>query len=153
MCIYAPYYRQSWYIYTYYVNDVCIFKWGYTVFQYCHHFSAGCRNLIDTSAHIVESIQDQTQYVLSQYQTTQHVTDPLRFGHLLLILSMIREIKTDTIKQVFFSSLTGSGLPIEKILDDIYRTEALSTFWRTFHMMLFKCFSIYTQVLSYFLMI
>lgn len=89
---------------------------------------SGCRNLMQTSAHIVENIQDQTQYVLSQYHTSQHVTDPLRFGHLLLILSMIREIKTDTIKQVFFSTLAGCGLPIEKILEDIYRSETLTAF-------------------------
>jgi len=58
---------------------------------------------------------------------TSQYSDPLRFGHLLLLLSMIKEVKTTTIKQLYFSSYTGN-LPIEKFLTDIYRYEALPMF-------------------------
>ena len=77
---------------------------------------------------MVEGIQEQTQYVLSQYMTSsQQVNDPLRFGHLLLMLSMIKELNSSSIKQIYFTSFSGE-LPLEKFLSDIYRSETLPLF-------------------------
>ncbi|XP_067947237.1 nuclear receptor subfamily 2 group E member 1-like [Watersipora subatra] len=91
-------------------------------------FKPSCRNLSESSRVLVERVQDQTQLVLSQYMTSsQPIIDPLRFGHLLLMLSMVKEIKATTVKELYFSNF-GSELPIEKMLVEIYQSEAFTAF-------------------------
>jgi len=86
---------------------------------------SGLSGLLDN--HTVESIQDQAQFVLAQYIGQQRPLTPntLRFGHLLLLLTMIRDIDSVSVKNLFFSNITGD-LPLGKLLTDIYQEEAIS---------------------------
>jgi len=86
---------------------------------------SGVSGLLDN--HTVESIQDQAQFVLAQYIGQQRPLTPntLRFGHLLLLLTMIRDIDSVSVKNLFFSNITGD-LPLGKLLTDIYQEEAIS---------------------------
>lgn len=92
---------------------------------------------------VVERVQEQTQTILSQYITMQKTSpaavvtqanycgtsssDALRFGHLLLLLAMIRDIRNSTVKELFFNSVTGP-LPINALLTETYKCETFPLF-------------------------
>ena len=94
------------------------------------------QDIIDRIA--VEKLQDQAQCVLNDY-VTRKIADQLlmmgpmtlsinankdivesRFGKLLLMLPILREINTITIERIFFHDIIGQ-LSIRDIIEEIYR--------------------------------
>ncbi|GAU87266.1 hypothetical protein RvY_00146 [Ramazzottius varieornatus] len=69
----------------------------------------------------VESLQDQAQVMLSQYEKLHHAAQPARFGKLLLLLHNLHEIPTERVESLFFARLIGNT-PMEKILCDMYKS-------------------------------
>lgn len=66
---------------------------------------------------IIESLQDQAQMMLAQHAS---VSGANRFGKLLLLLPMIRNIGASRIEKLYFSQTIGS-LSIEKLLTDLIK--------------------------------
>ena len=75
----------------------------------------------------MERLQDQAQCVLHDYVVRKFdpsipmaSKDESHFGKLLLMLPILRKIKTTTIEQVFFHDIIGQ-LTICDIIREIYR--------------------------------
>jgi len=66
---------------------------------------------------IIESFQDQAQMMLSQHIS---VKNPNRFGKLLLLLPIIKNIGSSRIEKLYFSQTIGN-LSIEKLLTDLIK--------------------------------
>jgi nuclear receptor subfamily 2 group E protein 3 len=64
---------------------------------------------------LVENLQDQAQMMLSQ-----HVSNPSRFGKLLLVLPTLKSIGVNRIEKLYFSQTIGN-LSIEKLLSDLLK--------------------------------
>ena len=64
---------------------------------------------------MVDNLQDQAQMMLSQ-----HVSNTSRFGKLLLVLPILKNIGANRIEKLYFSQTIGN-LPIEKLLSDLLK--------------------------------
>ncbi|CAL1278653.1 unnamed protein product [Larinioides sclopetarius] len=79
------------------------------------HEASGLRDPLQ-----VEMLQDQTQLMLHEYVLTKQPPSKVRFGKLLLILSLVRKISPPVIEDVFFRKTIGS-VPIERLLCDMFQ--------------------------------
>ncbi|XP_052864395.1 protein dissatisfaction [Anopheles cruzii] len=70
----------------------------------------------------VEMLQDQAQCVLSEHVRVRYPRQPTRFGRLLLLLPLLRTIRSTTIETLFFKETIGS-VPISRLLIDMYQME------------------------------
>ncbi|XP_054548825.1 photoreceptor-specific nuclear receptor [Talpa occidentalis] len=68
----------------------------------------------------VESLQDQSQVMLSQHSKAHHPSQPMRFGKLLLLLPSLRFITSERIEHLFFRMTIGNT-PMEKLLCDMFK--------------------------------
>ncbi|XP_035712614.1 photoreceptor-specific nuclear receptor isoform X1 [Folsomia candida] len=68
----------------------------------------------------VENLQDQAQVMLCQHSRGQYPGQPARFGRLLLMLPLLRQVPAQRIELLFFQRTIGST-PMEKVLTDMYR--------------------------------
>ncbi|XP_071955844.1 nuclear receptor subfamily 2 group E member 1-like isoform X2 [Antedon mediterranea] len=71
--------------------------------------------------HQVETLQDQAQVMLSDYERTAYPRESVRFGKLLLLLPAIRSVCPKLIENMFFRETIGS-VPIERLLADMFQT-------------------------------
>ncbi|XP_033111989.1 nuclear receptor subfamily 2 group E member 1-like isoform X2 [Anneissia japonica] len=69
----------------------------------------------------VETLQDQAQVMLSDYERTTYPRESVRFGKLLLILPAIRSVCPKLIENMFFRETIGT-VPIERLLADMFQT-------------------------------
>ncbi|XP_013785406.1 photoreceptor-specific nuclear receptor-like [Limulus polyphemus] len=67
----------------------------------------------------VELLQDQTQLMLHEYVLTKQPPSKVRFGKLLLVLSVVRRISSHAIEEAFFRKTIGN-IPIERLLCDMF---------------------------------
>uniref|UniRef100_A0A182NUZ5 NR LBD domain-containing protein n=1 Tax=Anopheles dirus TaxID=7168 RepID=A0A182NUZ5_9DIPT len=70
----------------------------------------------------VEMLQDQAQCVLSEHVRIRYPRQPTRFGRLLLLLPLLRTIRSTTIETLFFKETIGT-VPISRLLIDMYQME------------------------------
>lgn len=82
-------------------------------------FKPDTRGLKDP--HQVENLQDQAQVMLGQHIHTQHPTQPIRFGRLLLMLPALRYVPPDRIEKVFFRRTIGNT-PMNRLLCDMFKS-------------------------------
>ncbi|CAI9717406.1 photoreceptor-specific nuclear receptor-like isoform X1 [Octopus vulgaris] len=82
-------------------------------------FKPDTRGLKDP--HQVENLQDQAQVMLGQHIHTQHPTQPIRFGRLLLMLPALRYVSPDRIEKVFFRRTIGNT-PMNRLLCDMFKS-------------------------------
>ncbi|XP_015903359.1 photoreceptor-specific nuclear receptor [Parasteatoda tepidariorum] len=68
----------------------------------------------------VEMLQDQTQLMLHEYVLTKQPPSKVRFGKLLLVLSLVRKVNASVVEEVFFRKTIGS-VPIERLLCDMFQ--------------------------------
>ncbi|XP_039768142.1 photoreceptor-specific nuclear receptor [Ornithorhynchus anatinus] len=68
----------------------------------------------------VENLQDQSQVMLGQHNKTHYLSQPVRFGKLLLLLPSLRFISSDRIELLFFRRTIGNT-PMEKLLCDMFK--------------------------------
>ena len=66
---------------------------------------------------LIESMQDQAQNMLAQHVSKY---SPNRFGKLLLVLPMLKNIDTSTTERVYFSQTVGNS-SIDKLLVDLLK--------------------------------
>ncbi|OXB64326.1 UNVERIFIED_CONTAM: hypothetical protein H355_013626 [Colinus virginianus] len=66
----------------------------------------------------VESVQEQSQCALEEYERGCHPARPGRFGRLLLRLPALRRVSAAAIEQLFFVRLVGKT-PIETLIRDM----------------------------------
>ncbi|XP_030850048.1 nuclear receptor subfamily 2 group E member 1-like [Strongylocentrotus purpuratus] len=71
--------------------------------------------------HRVESLQDQAQVMLGDYVRYAHLSQPPRFGRLLLMLSALRAVSSKFLEKLFFKQIIGE-IPIERLLSDMFQT-------------------------------
>ncbi|XP_072157865.1 photoreceptor-specific nuclear receptor [Bemisia tabaci] len=81
-------------------------------------FRAETRGLKDPLQ--VENLQDQAQVMLNQHTRAQHPTHSARFGRLLLMLPLLRQVPTVRVEAIFFQRTIGNT-PMEKVLCDMYK--------------------------------
>jgi len=67
--------------------------------------------------HLIETFQDQAQMMLAQHVTTSSSN---RFGKLLLILPMLKNVGAGRIEKLYFTQTIGN-LSIEKLLTDLIK--------------------------------
>ncbi|EAL42340.1 AGAP012921-PA [Anopheles gambiae str. PEST] len=67
-------------------------------------------------------LQDQAQCVLSEHVRVRYPRQPTRFGRLLLLLPLLRTIRSTTIETLFFKETIGT-VPISRLLIDMYQME------------------------------
>lgn len=84
-------------------------------------FKPTCRNLIDPV--MIERLQDQSQYLLSEYLRSQKPRETLRFGRLLLLLTSMRDVRCESVKRAFFRDMSAD-IPIDRILGDAYQGDS-----------------------------
>ncbi|CAG7731019.1 unnamed protein product [Allacma fusca] len=84
----------------------------------CPTMSIDTRGLKDPLQ--VENLQDQAQVMLCQHSRGQHPTQPARFGRLLLMLPLLRQVPAPRIELLFFQRTIGNT-PMEKVLCDMYK--------------------------------
>ena len=68
----------------------------------------------------MENLQDQAQVMLGQHIRNQQLQRPARFGRLLLILPLLRQVPAQRLEQLYFRHTIGST-PMEKVLCDMYK--------------------------------
>jgi hypothetical protein len=68
--------------------------------------------------HIIESLQDQAQMMLAQHLSSSNLSN--RFGKLLLILPMLKNVGSHRTEKLYFSQTIGN-LSIEKLLTDLLK--------------------------------
>lgn len=83
-------------------------------------YSAETSELCDVQP--VEMLQDQAQCVLSDHVRVRYPRQPTRFGRLLLLLPLLRTIRSVTIETLFFKETIGT-VPISRLLIDMYQME------------------------------
>ncbi|XP_063954998.1 nuclear receptor subfamily 2 group E member 1-like isoform X1 [Lytechinus pictus] len=71
--------------------------------------------------HRVESLQDQAQVMLGDYVRYAHLSQPTRFGRLLIMLSALRAVSSKFLETLFFKQTIGE-IPIERLLSDMFQT-------------------------------
>ncbi|XP_069673259.1 photoreceptor-specific nuclear receptor isoform X2 [Periplaneta americana] len=81
-------------------------------------FRSETRGLKDPAQ--VENLQDQAQVMLGQHTRGQYPGQAARFGRLLLMLPLLRQVATARIEQIFFQRTIGNT-PMEKVLCDMYK--------------------------------
>ncbi|XP_021913474.1 photoreceptor-specific nuclear receptor-like [Zootermopsis nevadensis] len=81
-------------------------------------FRSETRGLKDPAQ--VENLQDQAQVMLGQHTRGQYPGQAARFGRLLLMLPLLRQVSTGRIEQIFFQRTIGNT-PMEKVLCDMYK--------------------------------
>jgi len=67
---------------------------------------------------IIESLQDQAQMMLAQHVSTTSSSN--RFGKLLLLLPILKNIGSSRIERLYFSQTIGN-LSIERLLTDLIK--------------------------------
>jgi nuclear receptor subfamily 2 group E protein 3 len=73
--------------------------------------------------HTIENLQDQAQLMLSQHTSaSQHTNASNRFGKMLLVLPMFKNIGSARVVKLYFSQTIGNNLSIEKILTDLIKS-------------------------------
>lgn len=80
-------------------------------------FKSETRGLKEPQA--IESLQDQAQMMLAQHVSSTSTTGN-RFGKLLLLLPMLKNIGAGRIERLYFSQTIGN-LSIEKLLTDLIK--------------------------------
>lgn len=68
--------------------------------------------------HTIENLQDQAQMMLAQHVSNTNASN--RFGKLLLVLPMLKNIGSNRIEKLYFSQTIGN-LSIEKLLTDLIK--------------------------------
>ncbi|XP_066244647.1 photoreceptor-specific nuclear receptor [Saccopteryx leptura] len=68
----------------------------------------------------VETLQDQSQVMLSQHIKAHHPSQPVRFGKLLLLLPSLRFVTSERMELLFFRKTIGNT-PMEKLLCDMFK--------------------------------
>ncbi|XP_023216916.1 nuclear receptor subfamily 2 group E member 1-like [Centruroides sculpturatus] len=69
----------------------------------------------------IELLQDQTQLMLHEYVLTKQPPSKVRFGKLLLLLSITKKLNSQVIEEMFFAKTIGN-IPIERLLCDMFQT-------------------------------
>ncbi|XP_057319299.1 photoreceptor-specific nuclear receptor-like isoform X2 [Microplitis mediator] len=81
-------------------------------------FRPETRGLKDSSQ--IENLQDQAQVMLGQHARAQQPGRPERFGRLLLMLSLLRNIPASRVELIYFHRTIGNTR-MEKVLCDMYK--------------------------------
>ncbi|XP_058805398.1 photoreceptor-specific nuclear receptor-like isoform X2 [Phymastichus coffea] len=81
-------------------------------------FRPETRGLKDSSQ--IENLQNQAQVMLGQHTRSQQPSNPARFGRLLLLLPLLRNVPAMRIEQIYFQRTIGNT-PMEKVLCDMYK--------------------------------
>ncbi|KAG6448288.1 hypothetical protein O3G_MSEX005420 [Manduca sexta] len=68
----------------------------------------------------IENLQDQAQVMLMTHARTAHGAAPARFGRLLLLLPLLRQVSPQHLEREFFAKTIGQT-PMEKVLADMYK--------------------------------
>ncbi|KAJ8678610.1 hypothetical protein QAD02_014397 [Eretmocerus hayati] len=68
----------------------------------------------------IENLQDQAQVMLGQHTRSQHPNHPARFGRLLLLLPLLRNVPAARVELIYFQRTIGNT-PMEKVLCDMYK--------------------------------
>ncbi|RWS09771.1 nuclear receptor subfamily 2 group E member 1-like protein [Dinothrombium tinctorium] len=70
----------------------------------------------------IASLQDQAQVTLSKYISSVYtMQQPCRFGKLLLMLPLLRNVSENTIEELFFRKAIGN-VTIVKLITDMYKS-------------------------------
>ena len=83
-----------------------------------HSFIIETRGLKDSSQ--IENLQDQAQVMLGQHTRSQQPSNPARFGRLLLLLPLLRNVPAIRVEHIYFQRTIGNT-PMEKVLCDMYK--------------------------------
>ncbi|XP_011494411.1 PREDICTED: photoreceptor-specific nuclear receptor-like [Ceratosolen solmsi marchali] len=81
-------------------------------------FRPETRGLKDSSQ--IENLQDQAQVMLGQHTRSQQPSNPARFGRLLLLLPLLRNVSAARVELIYFHRTIGNT-PMEKVLCDMYK--------------------------------
>lgn len=81
-------------------------------------FRSETRGLKDPAQ--IENLQDQAQVMLAQHCRGQFPTQIARFGRLLLMLPLLRQVGSHKIESIYFQRTIGNT-PMEKVLCDMYK--------------------------------
>ncbi|KAL7302941.1 hypothetical protein TKK_0004168 [Trichogramma kaykai] len=81
-------------------------------------FRPETRGLKDSSQ--IENLQDQAQVMLGQHTRSQQPSNPARFGRLLLLLPLLRNVPAARVEHIYFQRTIGNT-PMEKVLCDMYK--------------------------------
>lgn len=73
------------------------------------------------SASEVELLQDQAQSMLGEHDNQNYPDQQVRFGKLLITLSILKSITTKAIEQIFFRG-TLDSIPMERLLSDMFKS-------------------------------
>jgi nuclear receptor subfamily 2 group E protein 3 len=68
---------------------------------------------------LIENLQDQAQMMLAQHLSNSSTAN--RFGKLLLVLPMLKNIGANKIEKLYFSQTIGNNFSIEKLLTDLIK--------------------------------
>ena len=82
------------------------------------HCLAETRGLKNTRQ--IEDLQDQAQVMLGQHTRSQQHPNPARFGRLLLLLPLLRNVPASRVELIYFHRTIGNT-PMEKVLCDMYK--------------------------------
>lgn len=112
------------YTYTHFTKNKSIYTYNIGVYiemlnwLYFHTIVADTRGLKDPIQ--VENLQDQAHVMLGQHTRNQHPGQPVRFGRLLLMLPLLKNVPATRIEAIFFQRTIGN-IPMEKVLCDMYK--------------------------------
>uniref|UniRef100_A0A336LLQ1 CSON011497 protein n=1 Tax=Culicoides sonorensis TaxID=179676 RepID=A0A336LLQ1_CULSO len=81
-------------------------------------FRSESRGLKDPAQ--IENLQDQAQVMLYQHCKAQFPERSSRFGRLLLMIPLLRQVNSHRIEMLYFQKTIGNT-PMEKVLCDMYR--------------------------------
>ncbi|CAB0013438.1 unnamed protein product [Nesidiocoris tenuis] len=81
-------------------------------------FRAETRGLKDPLQ--VENLQDQAQVMLCSHARTRSPHQGTRFGRLLLMIPLLKNVPTHRVEHIFFQKTIGNT-PMEKVLCDMYK--------------------------------
>ncbi|KAF6197484.1 hypothetical protein GE061_020150, partial [Apolygus lucorum] len=81
-------------------------------------FRAETRGLKDPLQ--VENLQDQAQVMLCSHARTRSPNQGTRFGRLLLMIPLLKNVPTHRVEHIFFQKTIGNT-PMEKVLCDMYK--------------------------------
>ncbi len=68
---------------------------------------------------LIESLQDQAQMMLAQHLSNSSAAN--RFGKLLLVLPMLKNIGSNKVEKLYFSQTIGNNFSIEKLITDLIK--------------------------------
>jgi len=72
----------------------------------------------------VELLQDQAQCILADYIRNRYISQPTRFGRLLLVIPLLRMVRPDMVESLFFRETVGET-NIKNIILDLYKCDKL----------------------------